>query len=218
MSRRMRRSSVSVQELRDLLVTPSQGLMAFPSEPYHEVYPGIFVSDVATALSLSLLRDLSVTHVLNAAQGVDNATYWGCYCNMHPAFYSAAGLQILTVPAADAQEVNISVHFAAAAEFIEHALRQNGKVLVHCVQGMSRSPTLVIAFLMIKRGMTVRRALAAVREKRAIFPNYGFLLQLIKLDEQLQDGSWKDSTVTLPMSGSRDVKAGTSRMTSPVAT
>ena len=38
-----------------------------------------------------------------------------------------------------------------------------GKVLVHCVQGMSRSAALVIAYLMLKQGMPVTKALSTVR-------------------------------------------------------
>ena len=38
-----------------------------------------------------------------------------------------------------------------------------GVVLVHCLMGMSRSSTLVLAFLMLRRMMTVTEALKLVR-------------------------------------------------------
>lgn len=61
-----------------------------------------------------------------------------------------------------------------------------GKVLVHCLQGLSRSATLVLAFLMIKKGMTVTEAVETVRSKRRIYPNDGFLQQLCDLEMRMQ--------------------------------
>ena len=60
-----------------------------------------------------------------------------------------------------------------------------GRVYVHCQQGISRSATIVLAFLMLKRSMDVIEAVKTVREKREIFPNDGFLRQLCELDQTL---------------------------------
>lgn len=61
-----------------------------------------------------------------------------------------------------------------------------GRVLVHCLMGVSRSATLVLAFLMIVEGLTLREAVAAVRPHRDICPNPGFLQQLRILDMSLE--------------------------------
>src|SRR6266851_1312507 len=50
---------------------------------------------------------------------------------------------------------------------------------VHCFMGISRSTTVVLAYLVATTQMTPREALAAVRSKRAIVrPNRGFMSQL----------------------------------------
>ena len=59
--------------------------------------------------------------------------------------------------------------------------------------GLSRSATLILAYLMLKQGMDVQKAMKTIRQERAILPNDGFLKQLIQLNEELyctgeQDG------------------------------
>lgn len=53
------------------------------------------------------------------------------------------------------------------------------KVLVHCIQGISRSGAIIIAYLMRKHSLTYESALATARKSRAIIlPNSGFVDQL----------------------------------------
>lgn len=61
-----------------------------------------------------------------------------------------------------------------------------GKVLVHCMVGMSRSATCVLAYLMINRKMSAAEAIRTVRMHRDIHPNEGFLQQLADLDNELK--------------------------------
>lgn len=60
-----------------------------------------------------------------------------------------------------------------------------GRVLVHCAMGISRSATLVLAFLMIYENMTLVEAIQTVQAHRNICPNSGFLRQLQVLDNRL---------------------------------
>lgn len=177
-----RESSVTAEDLHDLLVKPSRGVRLVPSRSHDEVYPGIIIGDMWTALDVPLLRSEIVGSVLNSCCGggqpylVDtDADFY--YRRRLPA-------RFLGIRAVDADWYPLKDWFSHAAEFIDTGLR-HGKVLVHCIQGMSRSATLVIAYLMIKQRLSVREAVKILRARREIFPNSGFLQQLCQLEKQL---------------------------------
>ncbi|KAL1264827.1 hypothetical protein QQF64_005182 [Cirrhinus molitorella] len=60
------------------------------------------------------------------------------------------------------------------------------RVLVHCAVGVSRSASLVVAYLMIHQHLSLLDAIKAVKQRRWIFPNRGFLKQLRALDATLR--------------------------------
>lgn len=84
----------------------------------------------------------------------------------------------------DTSDSQISVHFNETYEFIESA---TGAALVHCQKGMSRSSTLVIAYLMKKFSVSYDDAYRFVKSIRPIVsPNSGFRKQLKKYEATLQ--------------------------------
>ncbi|XP_071450525.1 dual specificity protein phosphatase 3-like [Hetaerina americana] len=174
----------TTQDLSNLIIGPSGGMYVLPHEPWNEVYPGILIGDKHTALCTHTLKDIGITHVLNAAQGNDSNYYKG-FVNTNSTYYNSVGIAYKGFPAADLLSFDLSQYFAEAANFIEIALQNKGKVLVHCYQGISRSATLVIAYLMLKCGMTAQEAIKTVRSKREIIPNNSFLRQLCDLNQRL---------------------------------
>lgn len=60
------------------------------------------------------------------------------------------------------------------------------KILVHCAVGVSRSASLVLAYLMINHHLPLVEAIKTVKEHRWISPNRGFLKHLRNLDVQLR--------------------------------
>ncbi|KAI4791908.1 hypothetical protein KUCAC02_033725 [Chaenocephalus aceratus] len=173
---------VSIQQLNDLL-TDSSGFYSWPARHFHEVYPRIFVGNAVVAMNVMRLKRQGITHILNAAEG--NSFM---HVNTNAEFYAGTSITYHGVAASDTDHFDISVYFEEGAEFIEKALAYKngkGKVYVHCREGYSRAPTLVIAFLMLRQGMSVHTALATVRHKREIGPNDGFLRQLCRLNQRL---------------------------------
>lgn len=83
----------------------------------------------------------------------------------------------------DSQNQNIARYFGQCFSFIERGIVGGGNVLVHCYAGISRSTTIVIGFIMYKKGTSLSDTFSLVKSRRnIIFPNYGFLLQLKVFD------------------------------------
>ncbi|XP_069555821.1 dual specificity protein phosphatase 26-like [Brachyistius frenatus] len=141
-----------------------------------EVWPRLYVGDQHSAENHADLSMHRITHILNAAHSQRRG---------QPEIYEAMRITYMGIEAHDSCEFDMSVNFQAAADFIHRALSRGGKVLVHCHVGVSRSATLVLAYLMLKHNLTLVEAICVVKDNRGVIPNRGFLRQLIKLDGQL---------------------------------
>ncbi|KAK9926556.1 hypothetical protein M0R45_023779 [Rubus argutus] len=86
----------------------------------------------------------------------------------------------------DSEDSNISSIFDEAVEFIHHVEQTGGKVLVHCFEGRSRSATLVLAYLMLRKNSTLLEAWNSLKQvHRRAQPNDGFAKILLDLDKKL---------------------------------
>ena len=84
----------------------------------------------------------------------------------------------------DHEDASLQPHLTTFKQFMSQCHAHLGhRVLVHCDAGVSRSASLVIAFLMHSQQMTFVDALAHVQRCRpSVSPNRGFLRQLRRLD------------------------------------
>ena len=72
-----------------------------------------------------------------------------------------------------------------AANFIRDALKQKkARVVVHCAAGESRSPTVVIAYLMAYQQFDLRNAFECVPNRLGVWPNAGFMQELIEFEQK----------------------------------
>ncbi|MES1911594.1 MAG: hypothetical protein MHM6MM_004004 [Cercozoa sp. M6MM] len=144
-----------------------------PPVPDTVVEDTLYLSGVRSAAYRPHLRRLQITHVVNVTR-------------MPPLFPSDRTLSFLNIPIDDFARVDIRSHLPRAVRFMDDALEnENARILVHCEQGISRSASVVLAWLLCRR--TPRRfddlpflqsydeALSFLRRRREIvWPNSGF--------------------------------------------
>uniref|UniRef100_A0A8C9F7P5 Dual specificity protein phosphatase n=1 Tax=Pavo cristatus TaxID=9049 RepID=A0A8C9F7P5_PAVCR len=136
-----------------------------------------FSSSRYIARDKAQLSQMGISHVVNAAAG-------RFHLDTGPKFYKDLPVDYYGVEAEDSPNFDLSIYFYPVARYIRAALN-SPRVLVHCAMGISRSATLVLAFLMICEDMPLAEAIQAVRSHRGICPNSGFLEQLRELDLRL---------------------------------
>ncbi|CAF0996736.1 unnamed protein product [Adineta ricciae] len=158
-----------------------------------EIVPHIYVGNICDAQNLDRLTEHGITHIIN--------------CTPDLPFYWEKKHEYLRLDVLDLPSQNIRKHFETAIDFIDKALQSNGKVLVHCSAGISRSPTLVLAYLMKKKRWTLDEAFEKMRKlRRIVDPNVSFIIQLREWEKTLMANA-----VTEP---NEDNLGATSRSTS----
>lgn len=132
----------------------------------HHMLDKLWLGDMAAAYNKLMLTKNGITHILTVAEGI---------LPKFPTIFNYKLVNILDCPSA-----NLKQYFQSCIRYIKDALAQAGSVLVHCYAGVSRSASVVIAFLMQEYGMTMKDATNHVRAQRNfIRPNDGFRRQLV---------------------------------------
>ena len=85
--------------------------------------------------------------------------------------------------------------FSMTFNIADEARTLNGAVLIHCHAGISRSPTIAIAYLMRHAGLTLVEAYTMVKQRRPIIsPNLNFMGQLLEFEQGLRPTSSTSSS------------------------
>ena len=127
-----------------------------------------------------LLVEKGVTHVVSVQKVVGAPWLVGKAGNHPPPF------QHLHVKIEDTLTANISSHFSEIDAFLTNAKTTNGKTIVHCAFGVSRSVTVACAHLMLSCEKSLGEALEVIVSKRPhANPNKSFLAALVQLEIEL---------------------------------
>jgi len=89
------------------------------------------------------------------------------------------------IHAIDDDEQDLQRHFSEAISFIHRARMSGGNCLVHCIGGVSRSSTLVIAYVMTLTGWPWRKTFECIKGHHLrTCPNGNFQTQLKEFEKK----------------------------------
>ncbi|KAM9323405.1 dual specificity protein phosphatase 22-B isoform 1-T1 [Pholidichthys leucotaenia] len=142
----------------------------------NKVLPELYLGNFKDARDREQLARNNITHILSihdsAAPILQEMTY-------------------LCISAADLPTQNLTQYFKQSIIFMHESRLKGEGCLVHCLAGVSRSVTLVVAYIMTVTGLGWQEALAAVRVARPCAgPNLGFQRQLQEFENtQAEQGT-----------------------------
>ncbi|EAW14957.1 dual specificity protein phosphatase family protein [Aspergillus clavatus NRRL 1] len=185
--------------------------MAFTAR-MRQIVPGLFLGNVEASFNGTLLRDNGINAVLSLTDA--RWEWWNTMTR-------EAGIpeqRHKWVQCADSSTQDLLAHLDNICEFIdqmaspallssrslhiqhkyeEPASDPPAAILIHCDVGISRSPTIIIAYLMRKYDMKREEITAFVRSKQTVKPSANFIRQL-QIWEELKYQVWEDEKRTVP--------------------
>ncbi len=130
-----------------------------------KITPRIYLTDYMSARNYEKLQELGIEQILTV--GID----------LEP--HDTDLFKTCKINVSDVENENIAMYFNTTNNFIDQ-----GITLVHCRAGISRSSSVVAAYLMKTNKWTANEALAYIQSKRTVInPNPGFLKQLKKYEK-----------------------------------
>jgi len=142
----------------------------------NEVCEGLYIGDFSSACNVDELKKIGITHIVTVIAGVKK---------IRPDLF-----EYHTIDICDRPYSSINTYFDESVDFIANGIMCGGKVLVHCQKGISRSSTIVAAYLIKKKDMQVDDAISLIKNARqCINPNDGFLKQLREYYDNIHGNS-----------------------------
>ncbi|CAF0737817.1 unnamed protein product [Rotaria sp. Silwood1] len=155
-----------------------------------EILPFLYLGCQEDAMAIKTMQNNHITHVINVSRTGDRASFLNENDDEH----------FLRIPINDCLNAQLLPYFEKTYIFIEKVRLNNGRVLIHCLAGISRSPAVAIAYVIRHLHLSADDAYQYVKQRRSqISPNFNFLGQLYEYERNLSLTSKPASNITCPI-------------------
>ena len=145
----------------------------------NEVADNLYVGNISTATNKELLQEKGITHIINILSQ-----------RFEP---YPSDFEYMHIHAYDVINWTLIYNFQATNLFIRDALKDGGKVYIHCMCGVSRSVSVLLAYLMTQSTKSLDVLLKEVQSARPVAnPNPGFITQLIEFRKLIIKNHYKN--------------------------
>ena len=145
------------------------------SDNIDKITDKIYLGDIDGANEINYLKQEGITHIISLV----GETY--------SPEYEEGLFKRKIIDIDDCSTENIFQYFKKCIEFIE----QSSKIFIHCMAGVSRSASIVIAYLLWKERKSYNETYFYVKNKRRyIGPNQGFVNQLKYFEQKLKENNY----------------------------
>jgi protein-tyrosine phosphatase len=134
------------------------------------VFGDLYVGSHVAATHLKALRVMGITHIFSCLPDTD--------VHFDDVVYAACNME-------DSVEQDLDDAIIAWMAFVRKArCTLRARILVHCHAGVSRSVSMIAAYLILQEHLDYFQAMALIRSRRPrANPNQGFCQQLLELDQ-----------------------------------
>lgn len=141
---------------------------------WSKILDGLYLGNIEAAFDEIMLNNCKIKSVIDLTNG----------SNM-PRPIIKFRIKPLKINVEDTVSANISPHLNRCFKFIDENKTGNKSVMVYCRQGVSRSASVIIGYLMQKCNASLKEVITYVKKRRAkAQPNRGFMEQLRTFEQK----------------------------------
>src|SRR6218665_1682920 len=159
---------------RNKKLSPDIGIIIRPPfSNFDRINDNLFLTSIG-GLTTENIQSKKITCIIN--------------CTWELALLNVKEIDSIRVPIDDDPDENILIFIDDVCDIIKQVSDKNGRSVVHCMAGASRSSTFVIAYLIKYQNMTLRNAFCYVNATRECCrPNLGFMKQLMMFETHIRN-------------------------------
>ena len=149
----------------------NHGMNLDDTEDISQISESIYIGNISVTTNKKILKSIGITHILSITSTM-TALYPVDFIYKHVVAY-------------DLPDFNLAPEFTNCARYIQSVISSGGRILVHCMNGASRSVAIVLAYFIYinYNNLRVNEILKMIQNSRPIaHPNNGFMNQLYRYD------------------------------------